>query len=139
MGTDQDFKYVLQDFSNVYIGARLTYEELTQQEDSPQRLNTAIFMYMYKDNLQNVRICDHIMTVSEDDMSYMIFSQIKAQMKLVTPVEKIDKKGRKSTEYKTNIMAVTDFIRNKQLRENTKAEQISEITCKKLHLASLHV
>lgn len=139
MGTDQDFKYVMQDFSNVYIGARLTYEEFTQQADAPQRLCSAFFMYMFPEKLQQVRICDHIMTLEEGTMPYMVFAHCKAQMKLVTPMQKTDKKGNVSVQYVTKTLAVTDFIRDKQLRDNTIAEQISEITCKKLHLASLHV
>ena len=33
---NMDFKYVLQDFNNVYIGARLTFAELCEQDDTPQ-------------------------------------------------------------------------------------------------------
>ena len=29
---NMDFKYVLQDFNNVYIGARLTFAELCEQD-----------------------------------------------------------------------------------------------------------
>ena len=43
---NMDFKYVLQDFNNVYIGARLTFAELCEQDDTPQRLCTAVFQYV---------------------------------------------------------------------------------------------
>ena len=32
MPQNQDFKYVLQDFGNIYIGARYSYEEMLKSE-----------------------------------------------------------------------------------------------------------
>lgn len=139
MGQEQDFQYVLQDFSNVYMGARLTFLQLTQKEDTPQRLSSAIYRYVFPEHLQDVRICDHLLTVREGTMPYMIYEQIKAQVKVVYKVEQTDKKGKIHTEYKTETYPVTEFIKNDALRSRTTAEQIMEITCKKLNLYALHV
>lgn len=136
---EQDFKYVIQDFSNVYIGARLTYEELTQSTDSPGRLNSAVFLYFFKENLQSRRLCEHLFEIEEGSMPYLVFAQLKAQVKIVCPVTKIDKKGRESIEYKTSTIAVTDFVKNQKLKEETTVDMVSEITFKKLHLMSLSV
>lgn len=35
MAENRDFKYVLQDFGNLYIGARFTYGEMLENEDIP--------------------------------------------------------------------------------------------------------
>ena len=139
MGSDQDFKYVLQDFSNVYIGARLTYRQLTEQSDTPQRLSSAIFLYVFQNGLQDVRICDHLMQIEEKTMPCMIYMQLKAQIKVVEPVKKINKKGQESIEYKTRTYTAGEFIKNKELRQRIQPEQISEISFKKLHLMSLSV
>lgn len=135
----QDFRYVLQDFSNVYIGARLTYGELTEQDDTPQRLSSAVYRYLMPDGLQDTRICDHLMTLTDGSMPYMVYAQLKAEMKVVQPVTKIHKNGRKVTEYKMQTYPVTEFIGNETLRQQVGPEQISEITFKKLHLMSLKV
>lgn len=39
---DTDFKYVMQDTGNIYIGARLTYAELMDQEMLPFKMKTII-------------------------------------------------------------------------------------------------
>lgn len=135
----QDFRYVLQDFSNVYIGARFTYGELTEQEDTPQRLSSAIYRYLTQDGLQDTRICDHLMTLTGNSMPYMIYAQLKAEMKVVQPVTKIHKNGSQVTEYKVQTYPVTEFIENEALRQQIRPEQISEIAFKKLHLMSLKV
>lgn len=139
MDIDRDFQYVLQDFSNVYIGARLTYRQLTQQEDTPQRLSSAIFQYVYKEGLEDVRICDHLMSIQEETAPCLIYTQLKAQVKIIQPVAKTDRKGQETVEYKQQTYPVADFVHNKALREQVQPEQITEVTFKKLHLMSLHV
>ena len=135
----QDFRYVLQDFSNVYIGARLTYGELTEQDDTPQRLSTSIYRDLMQDGLSDIRICDHLLTLSEGTMPFMIYAQLKAEMKVVQPVIKIHKNGRQVTEYKVQTYPVTYLAQDEALRGQIAAEQITEITFKKLHLMSLKV
>ena len=39
---DNDFKYILQDISNIYVGARSTYGELAENEDLPHKLREVI-------------------------------------------------------------------------------------------------
>lgn len=139
MDIDRDFQYVLQDFSNVYIGARLTYRQLTEQDDTPQRLSSAIFQYLYKEGLEDVRICDHLMSIQEETASCLIYAQLKAQVKVIQPVVKTDRRGQEIVEYKQQTYPVADFVQNKALREQVQPEQIIEVTFKKLHLMSLHV
>ena len=38
-----DFKYVIQDLSKVYIGANYTYEELQNEDDMPVKFKEAAF------------------------------------------------------------------------------------------------
>lgn len=46
---DTDFKYVMQDTGNIYIGARLTYAELMDQEMLPFKMKTIIQHYFLKE------------------------------------------------------------------------------------------
>ncbi len=141
MGNENDFQYVLQDFSNVYIGARLTYEKMTTMDDTPQRLSSAVFQYIYRDEKQNSRICDHLMEMDEKEMAFLIFKQLKAQVKIVRPEVKVDKKGNESISYKTETVNVTDFVQGKAAvkREEISADAISEVTFRKLNLVALSV
>ena len=40
---DRDFKYVIQDMSNIYIGARFSYGEMMEEEEVPYKLKKVIF------------------------------------------------------------------------------------------------
>ena len=39
---DQDFKYVIQDLTNVYMGAGYTYEEMLEDDNIPHKLKEVI-------------------------------------------------------------------------------------------------
>ena len=43
---DQDFKYIIQDLTNIYLGARSTYEELMEDENVPHKLKEIIVRVM---------------------------------------------------------------------------------------------
>ena len=47
-GVNQDtaFQYLIQDFSKYYIGARMTYNTMIDNDDMPSRFRSAIFRYM---------------------------------------------------------------------------------------------
>ena len=46
---DNDFKYVMADVGNIYLGARFTYEELLDQDMTPFKLKAIIRQYILKE------------------------------------------------------------------------------------------
>ena len=42
----EDYKYVMQDAGNLYIGAKYSYEELLEQEMIPFKLKTILIRYV---------------------------------------------------------------------------------------------
>ena len=48
---DTDFKYVMQDTGNIYIGARLTYAELMDQEMLPFKIKVKVNVLTEKKSL----------------------------------------------------------------------------------------
>ena len=77
---DTDFKYLIQDFSNYFIGARLTYDEMIDLDDMPGRFRSAIFKYMEDETPLDVRICDHLLSMDKKSKSAMIYSQLKTEI-----------------------------------------------------------
>lgn len=82
---NMDFKYVLQDFNNVYIGARLTFAELCEQDDTPQRLRTAVFQYVIPEVGEEIRICDALSSMTKDSKLAMVLKQLRCKIKTVKP------------------------------------------------------
>ncbi len=139
MGNENDFKYVLQDFSRIYIGLRMNYKELAEADDTPQRLKTAVYMYVIPEIGEDMRVCDHVLTMKPDSRAFMIFQQLKGKFKVMKPVEITDRKGNKRTEYRERICKIEELVNDEELRAQIKPEYILEYRFSKLHLASLAV
>ncbi len=139
IGNENDFKYVLQDFSNVYIGMRMTYKELAEADDTPQKLKTAIYQYMQSEMEQGIRLCDHMVFISEKSQSYMIYQQLRGKFKVMFPETVTDRKGNSRIEYREQICTIADLVKDVQLRDKISPEYILEFRCSKLRLGSLPV
>ena len=60
MPQNQDFKYVLQDFGNIYIGARYSYEEMLKSEEIPYKWKAIIRHYLLKETSPETTMENHI-------------------------------------------------------------------------------
>jgi len=139
IGNENDFKYVLQDFSSIYIGMRLTYQELADADDTPSRLKTAIYMYIATETPENTRLCDHVLSLEKGSRAYLVFSQLKGKFRAMIPVKVTDRKGRIHTEYREKIFTAEQLVSEEGLREMINPEYMIEYKFSKLHLGALSV
>ncbi|MBR6316023.1 MAG: hypothetical protein K6E75_06815 [Lachnospiraceae bacterium] len=128
---DLDFKYLMQDFSNYYIGARLSYEEMIDQDDMPGRLRSAIFKYMEDETSLDVRICDHLLSMEKKSKSAMIYSQLKTEITVLPNAA--------AGRHKQTIVKADDFFADDMLRSSLTPDEISELRFKKKNLMFLRV
>ncbi len=78
-----DYKYIIQDISNYYIGARFTYEELCDHEDMPSRLRSAVLRYIEDEKQLSARLCDHLAFMEKKSRSAFIFEQLKCEITIL--------------------------------------------------------
>jgi len=100
---NNDFKHVVQDLSNVYIGGKLSYGEMMDLDEVPFKLKTIIGHYMLKEVAPDTMIENHIFYMKPTDLSYFIYKQMKARFKLSVFSENGHGKGKpgyKAKEYK---------------------------------------
>lgn len=137
LGPD-DYKYVIQDFSNVYVGANYSYAELVESDDTPSRLKDAVYRIFYKEVGPDMTISGHLLNLKEDSMCYMAFSQLRLQIKVTFCVQKQDKKGKFKEEYETKDYPLDKFMSDAYIHEHLDTCLIQEIYFKKRHLM-MHV
>ncbi|MCR5283676.1 MAG: hypothetical protein K6E18_09925 [Lachnospiraceae bacterium] len=135
MGSEQaqsmDFKYILQDFSWYYIGLRMTYNELAEQEDTPSRFRSAIFRYMDGEIDFDETLAGHLVSADKKSRSVMIYEQLKAEITLLPAPEK----GRE----KQQILKAEEWFADDALRQNTDPSELSELRFKKRNLMFLRI
>lgn len=139
MGNENDFKFVMQNFSDVFIGLRMTYSELGDAEDTPQKLKTAIYMYIMAEAGGDIRICDHLLTIDEKSKTYDVFARLKGKFKVMIPVQITDRKGNVRTEYRENILTIQQLVGDEELKKQINPDYMMEFRFSKLHLGSLAV
>ncbi|MCM1159671.1 MAG: hypothetical protein NC412_00475 [Roseburia sp.] len=139
---EQDFKYVLQNFSNVYIGARCTYEEAAEHMDMPSRLKTAIYRMVYGGEVtREETIASHLLRLTKKDMGYLFYSQLKLQIKVLVIEKVTDKKGMEKEAACEKIYSIEQFVEDGRLKEQVQKDKVivQEMFFKKLHLTGLSV
>ena len=138
-GNENDFKFVMQNFSDIFIGLRLTYSELGDAEDTPQKLKTAVFMYILAEAGEDIRICDHLLTIDEKSKTYDVFARLKGKFRVMLPVQITDRKGNVKTEYREKILTIQQLVGDEELKKQINPDYMMEYKFSKLHLGSLAV
>lgn len=126
---DQDFKYIMQDITYVYIGARYTYEELIASENTPFKIKKMINQYIKPDlNGEDLSLESHLYYMDGSGFAYQTFLQLKAKVRI-----SILKGGK----YHTMNMKLEDFVKIPPSEKEEKGIFIQEISLSKLALMTL--
>lgn len=135
--SNQDFKYVMQDMTNVYIGAKYSYEELMELDEVPFKLKTILSHYMLKEVACDTKIEDHIFYLNETDMSYMVYDQMKARFRL--SVWQDEKDGVKTPGYKSRVYRIKEIVGNEELMRKKDTIIVEEMHITKLGLLGVSI
>lgn len=126
---NRDFKYVLQDITNIYIGARLSYRELLTLDEVPFKLKAILSHYMLREVADDTRIQDHIFFLDKAHMTYVVYKQMKARFRLSVWQEN---RGKKGPGYVSRTYRIEEIVDNPELNEKK-----DEIIVEELHLTRL--
>lgn len=136
---ENDYKYVIQDFSNIYIGARFSYGELAENDDAPGRFKDAVYRVFFKEVQPDVTIGEHLMGLKAGSACYLAYSQLRIKIKVTCLTKGKDKKGALKETYTTKDYSLDEFLKEECIRENPEQYLIQEIYFKKRHLMMMHV
>lgn len=132
----EDFKYVIQDVTQVYIGARFTYGELQERDDIPFKLRAIIAHYILKETAADTTIAEHAFLVKDTDLSYLVWKQMKVRFKVYEWREPDGKKIKKAG-YVSSYYTVDEMLKREEYGAMGKKTIVEEISFKKLALMSV--
>lgn len=135
---DRDYKYVMQDFSNLYLGARYTYDELLEAEELPFKVKSMINRFV-KPEIQgeNLSLESHLYYMEEKDFVYQTFRQLKAKVKISILQEKNGPGGKTKKQYQTRTIPLQELVKIPPSQKEEKGIMIQEISFSKLALMGL--
>ena len=121
--------------TNLYIGAKYSYDELLVSDDVPFKLKTLISRFILREVAGNTTIENHIFYLKETDMSYQIFKEMKAKFRLSVWKDETD--GVKKTGYKRETYRITEIIGNEELMRKKDITMVEEMHITKLRLMAV--
>lgn len=136
---NRDYKYFMQDTGSVYLGAKLSYREILQDEMVNFKYKSIVEHYIFKDTDPETTLESHLYYMTKDQFSYRTYEQLKAKVKVTMLEEKKTLLGGKKTGYTTKLLPLAAFTDMNLAQKKAKGVVIQELALSKLGLMSFSV
>lgn len=135
----EDFKYVLQDTGNLYLGAGFSYEELLEAEMVPFKLKAIISHYILKESAPETTLESEFYYLREDSFLYETYRQLKTKVKVQIQREKRSLTGKTSVIYQEKVFTMPELTATNLARKKASGMLIREIIISKLGMMTFSV
>lgn len=108
-----DYKYVIQSIGTVCLGARYTYGEMLEDEKVPFKFQAIIQQYLLKNAEKGTSIKDHLRTMTKEELSYMVYEQLKIKLRGLVPT-KVVKKNKETVKWESKVITLQEFLGDKK-------------------------
>lgn len=134
-----DFKYVIQDTSNVYFGKELTYTEMMGRDDVPFKFKAIINVHIAKDTDLNKKMSEHILEIDTASFTYSIFEQLRLAVRVCYKTEAKSLLGRKKEKWVHKVCPIKMFC--EVYRDKVKAQEamMEDLSVSKLALMTINI
>lgn len=137
----EDYKYVMQDAGNIYLGAKYTYEELIENEDVTFKLRTILQKYMLGESDMDVKTTleSHFYFLEPKGFVFEVCKQLKMKVKYMEVTEKKTLLGRKKEIYETKTLKIEKFAEMTPAQKEKNGVIVQEISVSKLALMAFNL
>ncbi len=135
----EDFKYVLQDTGNIYLGARFSFGELLEQEMVPFKLKAILTHYILKEVSPETTLESQFYYLEKDTFLYETFRQLKIRIKVQRQVEKRSLAGKIKREYREEILPLKELAEIGLARKKASGIMVQEIIVSKLGMMTFTI
>ncbi len=135
----EDFKYVLQDTGNLYLGAGFSYEELLEAEMVPFKLKAILSHYILKESSPDTTLESEFYYLKEDTFLYETYRQLKVKVKGQVQAEKRSLLGKTSLVYQEKVFTLPELTAMNLARKKASGMLIREIIVSKLGMMTFSV
>ncbi len=130
----QDYKYIMQDVGNLYLGAKFSYTELMENEEIPFKLKMLVEKYIKPSLDGDTTLESHLYYLDTQGFIYQIFCQLKVKVKFNYIAQKKDIFGRKKEGYKMKTLKVEEFAKISPAEKERQGIVMQEISMSKMAL-----
>ena len=107
---DRSFKYAMQDTNRIYIGGRMTYQEMITWDEVPFKIKAIVNKHFIPDaKTDECTFAEHFKTLSKDGFLFQICKTLKTKVKVDIPyIPKNKTSG--DVRYKSEYMKIEDYL-----------------------------
>lgn len=136
---DNDFKYVMQDTGSVYLGARLSFAELLEQEMVPFKLKAILNHYILKEVDADNTMESQFYYLEPGNFLYETLNQLKIRVKVNVLVKKKTMFGKIKHCYVEKVLSLKELTEMNLAKKKASGMIIREIIISKLALMGFSV
>lgn len=132
MDKNNDFKFILQDSSNIYFGKELSYADIMENEDVPFKFKAIISNYVKKDLPQDStmeeKMALHLLELAEDAFSVKVYEQLKLKVRIFYKEEKKNIFGQIKDKWIHKTCTLQEYrneYKEKVLKQEVRVEEVS--------------
>lgn len=130
----EDYKYVMQDTYQLYLGAKYSFEELIDNEEVPFKFRLIVERYVYQEVDPQTTLESQLYYMTSKDLQFRIYRQIKMKVKVNVIEEKKSLTGKSKKVYTTRILPIEQLVKMTPAEKEEKGMVIQELMCSKLAL-----
>lgn len=131
---NKDYKYTMADFSNIYLGAKLTYRDVMEHADINFKIKAIIERYFLKDLDPDTTLESHFYYMSQEEFAAKTYLQLKVRVKFNILEEKKGLFGKSQQVYTTQILPIHKFMEINLAKKKAGGVVIQEIIFPKMTL-----
>lgn len=137
---DNDFKYVMMDVGNIYLGARFSFGELLSEEQVPFKLKAVINHYILKEAALENTLESQFYYLEKGTFLYDVFSQLKTRVKInIRKERRTLLTRREKQQYQEKIVSLRELAEMELPEKKASGVIVREIVISKLGLMSFSV
>lgn len=130
----EDYKYVMQDTYQLYLGAKYTFEEITDNEEIPFKFRLIVERYVYQDVDPQTTLESHFYYLSDKGILFKTYKHIKLKVKINVIEETRSLFGKRKQAYVTKVLPIQELAAIPVEEKQRMGVVIQEIMCSKLAL-----
>ncbi len=133
-GEGNEFKYIMQDMYKLYFGARCTYRELLESEETYTRFKAVCRQHLITEVDEDTTLESHLYYLKPEDGAAEVYRLLGARVKLNVPTTKKGLFGKEQKVFKEEIWKITDLMALSAHQKQFRGIVLSELQIPKLRL-----
>lgn len=135
----EPYKYILQDTGSIYIGAKFSYKELLENENTGFKLKAIISQYLLKEADSENTLESQLYFLEQGNFIFETLLQLKVRVKVQAQVEKRNIFGKTKVKYQEKVYTLKELTDINLARKKASGMVITEMIISKLALMGFTV